>query len=303
MKSNAKKINSCRNGMGLGVKTELIGILFLLPAVASLVFFKYLPLILGVFESFFKIDIVNLPGEFIGFDNYKRAFTDTQFLSSFWHIAKMFIYSLVMNFWCPILLAILVDETRKGKTLFRMGYFIPACTPGIAMTILWKYFWQPDYGLANYLISFLGIDPQLWLNDERLVYFCMHFPGLIISGGMNMLIYLAALQDIPKEHYEAAIVDGAGILQRIRYVMLPALKNVIVLMLTLSIINSLNIMESVLVLTGGGPSNSTQTLYLYAYKVGVNTMDYSYAIAMCTIVFVITLILTIIFNKFTNKED
>lgn len=301
--SKAKIKTADKKEIRLGTRTELVGFLLLLPAVASLVLFKYVPMLLGFFESFFKIDIVNLPGKFFGFDNYIRAFTDKQFIGAFSHNIKFFVYGLIMNFWVPIVLAMLVDETRKGRTLFRLGYFIPACTPAIAMQVLWKYFWQPDYGLANFLIGKFGISPQLWLNDPKLVYFCMMFPGLIICGGMNMVIYLAALQDVPREHYEAAIIDGASILQRVRYVTLPAIKNIVVLMLTLSIIAALNTMENVLVLTGGGPANSTQMLYLYAYQVGVNTMDYSYAMTMCTIVFVITMILTIVFNKMTKSDD
>lgn len=295
--------NGTKKSLKLGTKTEMVGLLLLLPAVASLVIFKYFPVILGIFESFFKMDIVNLPGKFIGFDNYIRAFSDKQFLGAFWHNAKFFIYGLLMHFWLPIILAMLIDETKKGKTFFRLGYFIPACTPAIAMTILWKYFWQPDYGLANFFMTKMGLEPQLWLNDPNLVYFCMSFPGFVICGGMNMVIYLAALQDVPRELYEAAMIDGASIIQRIRYVTLPSIKHIVVLMLTLSIIGSLNSMENVLVTTGGGPSNATQTMYLYAYQVGTNTMDYSYAMTMMTIVFVLTMTLTIIFNRITKEKE
>lgn len=284
-------------------RKELIAVLLIFPAVLSLLLFKYVPIILGVFETFFKMNIVNLPGKFIGFDNYIRAFQDRQFLEAFFHNVKLFCYTLVMNFWVPIALAMLINETRRGRTFFRLAYFIPACTPMIAMTILWKYFWQPDYGLANYLMSCLNLPPQLWLNSEKLVYFCIAFPNLVISGGMNMVIYLAALQDVPNELYEAALIDGAGIKKRIRYVTLPCIKHIIVLMLTLSVINSFNTMENILVLTGGGPANSTQTMLLYAYQQAVNSMDYSYAITMITIVFVVTMTLTVIFNKITSNKD
>ena len=298
------KLNTAKKqSFKLGTMTEIVGLLLLLPALASLIMFKYVPVLLGFFESLFKIDIVHLPGKFTGLDNYIRAFTDFQFLGSFWHNLKFFLYGLVMNFWVPIVLAMLIDETRKGKTVFRLAYFIPACTPGIAMQVLWKYFWQPDYGLANFLVGKLGMSPQLWLNDPKLVYFCMAFPGLIISGGMNMVIYLAALQDVPRDQYEAAVIDGASIFQRLRYITLPGIKHIVVLMLTLSIIGSLNAMEGVLVMTGGGPANATQTMYLYAYQVGVNTMDYSYAMAMSTVIFILTMTLTIVFNKVTKEKD
>lgn len=286
-----------------GIRKEVLGFALLLPAFASILIFKYFPIGLGVFETFFKMNIVKLPGKFIGLDNYIRAFTDTQFLEACMHNIKAFCYSLAMNFWVPILLAMLIDETRRGKTAFRMIYFIPACAPAIAMTVLWKFFWQPDYGLANYILSVFNIPPQMWLNSEAWVYFCMYFPHLIIGGGMNLVIYLAALQDVPQELYEAALVDGVGVCNRIRYITIPCIKHIIILMLTLSIINSFNLMENVMILTGGGPSNSTQTMLLYAYQQATSSMDYSYAMTMTTIIFVVTMTLTVVFNKITREKD
>ncbi len=112
--------------------------------------------------------------------------------------------SLLINFWVPIFLATLINEVRRGKTFMRTMYFIPAVAPGIAMNVLWKYIWQPDYGLANYLLKVLGLPTQKWLNDPMLVKWCMQFPGLVIGGGLTMVIYLAALQDVPEEQHESA---------------------------------------------------------------------------------------------------
>ena len=281
---------------------SIIGIMLLVPALASLIVFKYVPLFMGAFISFFDFDIVNMPGEFVGFENYIRAFSDSKFYASLWHNVKMFAYTLVMNFWPPILLAILINEIKKGRTAFRLAYFIPACAPMIAMTIFWKYFWQPDYGLANYLVGLLGIEPQLWLNDTKLVYFCMHFAGLIICGGMNLVIYLAALQNVPQELYEASVIDGANLVQRLKHITLPQIKDTVALMFMLSLINKVNAMEDIMVFTGGGPAGSTETALLYAYKQGTNSMDYSYAMTMITIVFIIVLILNIINSARSAKE-
>ena len=281
---------------------SIIGIMLLVPALASLIVFKYVPLFMGAFISFFDFDIVNMPGEFVGFENYIRAFSDSKFYASLWHNVKMFAYTLIMNFWPPILLAILINEIKKGRTAFRLAYFIPACAPMIAMTIFWKYFWQPDYGLANYLVGLLGIEPQLWLNDTKLVYFCMHFAGLIICGGMNLVIYLAALQNVPQELYEASVIDGANLVQRLKHITLPQIKDTVALMFMLSLINKVNAMEDIMVFTGGGPAGSTETALLYAYKQGTNSMDYSYAMTMITIVFIIVLILNIINSARSAKE-
>lgn len=285
------------------IKRDLRGIFLLLPALLSILIFSYFPLLLGFFETFFKLNLVKLPGEFVGFDNYIRAFNDHQFIAAFFNNVKVFIYQMLMNFWVPIVLAILVDEVRRGKTLFRLGYFMPACTPAIAMTVLWKFFWQPDYGLANYFLKLLGLPPQLWLNSEKWVYFCMYFPGLIVGGGMIMLIYLAALQDVPQELYEAAMIDGVSIMQRVRYITLPFIKPIIGLTFTLSLIGALNTMENVMILTGGGPAGATQTLLLYAYNKAVNSGDYSYAMTLTTIVFAVIMIITVVLNKAMKEKE
>ena len=287
----------------LAGKNELIAMAFILPALILFVFTKYVPIFMGVFISFFDIDIVNLPGKFCGFDNYIRAISDKMFFSSMWHNIKFLIYSLLMCFWPPIVAAILIDEVRKHKTLLRVLYFIPAVAPGLAMTIIWKYVWNPDYGLANFIIGLFGVEPQAWLNDPNLVYFCMHFSGLIMVGGMNMLIYLAALQEVPKEMYEAAMLDGAGFIQRLRYITFPAIKSNIATMFLLSFTGVFSQLEAVLMWTDGGPFGETETLLSYAYKQATSSLDYSYAITMATIVFVITFVLTAIIQKAVNKID
>ena len=303
MKHSIERNNKIKATGSHAFRKEMIAVLLLLPALVSILLFKYFPMLLGFFETFFQMNIIRLPGKFIVFDNYIRALTDSQFLGAFFHNVKAFCYSLIMNFWVPILLAMLIDEVRGGKTAFRLAYFIPACAPMIAMTVLWKYFWQPDYGLANYLMTTIGISEQMWLNDPKLVYFCIHFPGLVIGGGMNMVIYLAALQDVPRELYEAAFVDGVGVFNRIRYITLPCIKSTIVLLLSLSLINAFNLMENIMVLTGGGPANSTQTMLLYAYQQATNSMDYSYAMTMATIIFAITMTLTVVFNRITREKE
>ncbi len=286
-----------------GMRNEMVAFLFILPPLVLFVLTKYVPILMGMFISFFDIDIVHLPGDFCGFDNYIRAFTDSKFYSSLWHNIKFMIYGLVMGFWPPILAALLIDEVRKGKTIMRVLYFIPAVAPGLAMTIIWKYFWNPDYGFANYLLSLLGMGPRAWLNDPNLVYFCMHFSTLIIVGGMNMLIYLAALQNVPKEQYEAALIDGAGLLKRVRYITLPGIKGIISSMFLLNFTGVFNVLEAVLMWTDGGPYGKTETLLSYAYKQALNSLDYSYAITMATIVFLITFVLTVFVRKLVSKVE
>ncbi|MFV0400241.1 MAG: carbohydrate ABC transporter permease [Oscillospiraceae bacterium] len=272
----------------------MVGWFFLLPAIISFTFFKYYPIILGVFVSFFKVDPVNLPGEFIGFTNYIRAFKDNFFFNAVKNNVEFLLITLLMNFWVPIFLATLINEVRKGKTFMRTMYYIPAVAPGIAMMVLWKFIWQPDYGLANFLMRTLGLPEQLWLNDVSLVKWCMQFPGLVMGGGMNMLIYLAALQDIPEEQHESALLDGAGFFKRIWHISVPQIRPVISTMLVLSFIGAFNSFDNVQVMTGGGPANSTETIVLYAYKQAYTFFDYGYALTLSTIAFLVIFLLTVI---------
>lgn len=282
---------------------RLTALIFLLPAFISFALFKYYPIFVGFFISLFQINIVKLPGTFVGLDNYTRAFKDIVFYQALLHNVQFFFVGLVLNFWPPLFLALLVNEVKKHKTFFRMMYFIPAVAPAIAINVLWKYIWQPDYGLANYILGFFHIAPQLWLNDPGLAMWCMYFPGLVAGGGMNLLIYLAALNSIPEEHYEAALIEGAGFFSKIRYIAVPQILPIIKIMLIFDIISRFNEVGTPFVMTGGGPVGSTETMILYAYKSALNNLDYSYAITLANIVFIIIFIITAVQMKITAQKD
>ncbi|MDR0396417.1 MAG: sugar ABC transporter permease [Oscillospiraceae bacterium] len=276
-----------RGGFGL------IGWVFLLPALISFTLFKYYPILLGVFVSFFKVDIVRMPGTFVGLANYARAFTDHFFATAIKNNIEFLLIGLVMTFWTPILLATLINEVRRGKTILRTMYYIPAIAPGIAMMVLWKFIWQPDYGLANFIMRTLGLKDQLWLNDARLVKWCMSVPGLVMGGGMNMLIYLAALQDIPEEQHESALIDGAGFIKRVTRISLPQIMPIVTTMLVLAVISSFNAFDNVMIMTNGGPSGATETIILYSFKQAYfGNNDYGYALALSTMTFLIIFALT-----------
>jgi len=284
-------------------KTLLVGWLFLLPALISFTLFKYYPIILGVFASLFKVDIVNLPGEFIGLENYARALRDNFFHNALKNNVEFFLIGLVMAFWMPIFLATLINEVRKGKLFLRTVYYLPAIAPGIAMMVLWKYIWQPDYGLANYIMRILGQPHQLWLNDANLVKWCMWFPSLLMGGGMNMLIYLAALQEIPEEQHESALIDGAGFFRRIWNISIPQIRGIISVMFVLSIIYCFNMFDNVQVMTGGGPAGATDTIILYAFRQARTNLDYGYSLSMSTLSFIIVLTLTAIQMHLDRDRD
>jgi multiple sugar transport system permease protein len=268
--------------------------LFLLPGIIVFALFKYYAIFLGVFVTLFDFNIVNPPGVFIGLKNYLQVLKDPEFYNAFRNNVEFLLITLVMNFWVPIVIAVLVNEVRKHKTFFRSIYFIPAIVPTLAIGMVWKFIWQPDYGFANYLLSLVHIAPQLWLNNAMLVKWCMRFPYLVMGGGLNFVIFLAALQEIPEEEMEASLIDGAGYFQRIRYLVLPYLLPVVGIILTLTVIDAFNYFDDVMIMTGGGPAGATETITLFGFLKVYNDTDYSYANTVYTISFVIVLIFTII---------
>lgn len=284
------------------IKGQLVAYAFLAPALIFYIIFKYIPIMEGIFISFFNVNIVDLPGTFVGFDNYIRAFKDVDFWMSLFHNVKFWALGLLFSFWPPLLVAFLINEiSGKGKTTVRLLYYIPAVVPAIAFNVIMKYFWQPDYGLANYIMSILGLPEQLWLNDPKMVYICMTAPGLITAGS-GYLIYLAALKDVPQDLFEASIIDGAGVFTRIFRIALPQMRHIIMLQFIMYMISSVNMIDNVLVMTGGGPAGSTSTAILYAYDQAVDFMDYGYSITMANIIMFIALIMTALQLKFTNKN-
>ncbi|MDR1062123.1 MAG: sugar ABC transporter permease [Clostridiales bacterium] len=282
---------------------NIIGWAFLLPGIVSFCLFKYYPIILGFVVSFFRVEIVRMPGDFIGFENYLRAFRDNFFTSAVMNNVQFLLISLALNFWVPIFLATLINEVRKGKTFIRTMYYIPAIAPGIAMMVLWKYIWQPDYGFANFIMRSLRLPEQLWLNDANLVKWCMQAPGLLMGGGMNMLIYLAALQDIPEEQHESALIDGAGFMRRITRISLPQILPIVSTMLVLAVIGAFNMFDNVKIMTDGGPSGATETIILYSFKQAYTFQDYGYALSLSTTAFFIIFLLTLLQMRLGRDRD
>ena len=278
--------------------------LFLVPAIILYLVSKYYPIFLGVFITFFKFDIMKPPGPFVGFENYITVFSDPDFYLVLRNMLEFLVVIFLLNFWPQIFVAVLVNEVRRNKTFFRAIYFIPAIVPSLAVMVIWKYIWSPDYGLANYLLGAVHLPHNfLWLNDENLVKWCMYFPYLLMAGGMSFVIYLAALQGIPEELYEASFMDGANVFQRIGYVTIPMIKPVIEVMFLLFLVQVANLFNEPLIMTGGGPAGKSETLALFAYKTAMRDSRYSLGLTINTITSVIAFVFAYLQMRFSSKND
>ena len=247
------------------IKSFLVATAFIGPAFVCFAFFKYYTSLQSLYYSFFNYQFNNPPGKFIWFDNYIALFKNPSFYNQLKNTAVLFIFGMAFGFWVPIVQALLLNELGKGKGVYRYLYLIPAGIPSIAMLAVMKYFWDPTGGLANVITDALGLGTHLWLLDEGLVKFSLRFFG-IMGGGVGMLIYFVAINNISESLYEAARIDGASRTQSMFRITLPNMKNIISIQFLLALSGSLLAFDDIFVLTQGGPNRASESIVMGIYN-------------------------------------
>jgi multiple sugar transport system permease protein len=277
-------------------RREMIaGYLFLLPWAIGFVLFVAGPLIASAALSFTAFDVAR-PPRFIGLDNYVNAFaTDDRFLAS---LRLTFIYAIVsvpLALFGSLFLAVLLNQRLRGTSLYRTFFFLPSLTPAVAVAILWTWLLQPDVGLFNYLLSLVGIQGPKWLGSTEWA-----MPSLIVIalwtgiGGNRMMIFLAGLQGVPQELYDAADIDGAGTLQRFRHITLPMISPTMFFNLVLGVIAALKVFTVAFIATQGGPAFSTWFISLHIWSQAFKYLEMGYASALAWLFTLILLALTLV---------
>jgi multiple sugar transport system permease protein len=286
-------------------KEAISAYLFLAPFLVWMVFLMGGPILAAFFLSFCKWDILN-PIQFVGFDNYKTMFfDDPRFWRSMFNTAYFTLLSVPIGMVLSIVVAILMNQKVKGIEAFRTIFYLPSVmAAGVAMAVLWKWIFNADSGLLNYLISILTGLPMSecpkWLASEA-----WSKPALVIMSfwnvGSGMIIYLAGLQGIPTTLYEAAEIDGANKWQQFWTVTLPGLSPVIFFQLIISIVSSFQIFNQVYVMTDGlgGPADSTLVMVLYIYQ-KFKYFQMGYASALAWVLFMVIMLATWIQFKYSK---
>jgi multiple sugar transport system permease protein len=286
------------------VKRAFSGWLVILPAVILFAFFIWVPLLETIRLSLYSTQGINVL-DYVGLDNFKAVLNDPDFIPA---IKNTFLYtgwSLVIGFFIPIIIAMLLNEIVHFKGLFRIGTYLPNVVPGLATVMIWGFFFRPgDTGVLNILLQkTFHIGPQLWLTNPHLTIPLIVLTMTWKSAGSTALIYLAGLQGINPELYEAAAIDGAGIWNRIWHVTLPNIFNLGRTMLVLQIISVFQILYEPLVMTNGGPNDASISIMQLVYRYAFEKFDYSKASAVSLIIAVMLIILTGIYNKLVKHED
>lgn len=278
--------------------------LIMLPGLVLMTFFVWEPLLESIRMSLYKTENVELV-EFVGLDNFISVMGKANFMQALMNTIGYTLWSLVIGFLLPIGLAMLIGETVRGKGFFRTAAYLPNMLPGLAVIILWSAFFSgSDSGVLNILLSKLGIESQTYLTRAEWVKPIIIVISTWKGAGATALIYMAGMASVNPELYEAAVIDGAGVIDRVVHILLPSIKKLASTMLILQIISVFQIMYEPMVLTKGGPDNASlsmmQLMWQYAFG---GAMNYGKASAVSVIVTIILLVLTAVHSYFDRKES
>ena len=271
------------------------GYMFVLPWIIGFLVFTLGPLIFSLITSFTDYSVGN-EMQSVGFANYERLMNDDLYKTAFQNTIYYVIVSVPISIIASISLALLLNSNIPGIKIFRTIYYLPAVVSGVGVTILWMQLLNPNSGLINTLLGYVGIKGPAWLQDPNWTK-----PALILMGvwsvGGNMLIYLSSLKSIPDQLYESAKIDGANWFQRLYKITLPMITPVIFFNLITSIIGAFQIFQSAYIMTNsgtGGPMNSLLFYNVYLWNKAFGSFEMGYAAAMAWILFIIVMILTVI---------
>ncbi len=254
--------------------------LMLAPALLSIALWSYYPLLRGALMAFQSYRIVGESG-WAGLDNFIMVATDSGFWAAWGRTLVYVGITLLLGFLTPVVLALMLVEIPRGKVFFRTLYFLPQLTSALVVTLLWKLMYDPtENGMLNQLLALFGVARQSWLQDPALAMLCCILPGVWAGAGMASLIYVAALQSLPQDYYEAAAIDGAGILRRLRHITIPQILPLMVINFVGAFIAAFQGMGSIFLLTFGGPGDATNVLSLAIWKEAYNNLRFSTATTM-----------------------
>jgi multiple sugar transport system permease protein len=258
---------------------------FLCAALVCFALFSWYPIIRGVLLSFQQVNFVT-PAEWVGWQNFATLFADPLFGIA-WRNTLLFTgMALVIGFAIPFAVAIVLNELRHVKAYFRLVVYLPVMLPPVVVAILWKWFYDPGPGLFNSMLRTVGLPPLAWLNSSDTSMLSLVLVATWAAMGSATLIYLAALQTIPGELYEAAELDGANLWQRLRYVTIPQTRFVLLVMMLMQIVATMQVFTEPYVMTGGGPEDSTVTVLLLLYRYAFTYNDFGTASALSLMLFV-----------------
>jgi multiple sugar transport system permease protein len=274
------------------LKKYMWGYLFLLPAIVIFTLFLWLPIVKGMLYSFYHIDFVK-GDTFVGLDNYRTIFKDPDLWKSIKNTLYYMGLGLIIGFWVPILFALAISEMRVFQGFARVAAYLPYVVPSVVLYGVWRWLYDP-VGPINWVLGKIGIKPIIFMSNPDWSMASIVIMETWQSFGSAMLIYLAAILSVPRDWYEAAEIDGAGIWRRIRHITLPAIRNQILLLLMLQLIATSQAFQTQYAMLDGGPNKATLTYAHLIVNYAFKRFDYGTASALGVLLFFALSILAVI---------
>ena len=282
-------------------RTLMTGLAFTSPWILGFLIFTLYPVAASIYYSFCDYDVISKP-VWIGLMNYKDMVTDNVFWKSLGNTFYYASLSLPLCLVVALLIAVLLNNSVAGRPAFRTFFFLPSLVPQVAIAMIWLWIFNGKFGLLNYALKWLGVEGPNWLADEHWTK-----PSLVLTSlwgvGGSVVIYLAALQDVSRELYESADIDGASAWTKLWHITVPMISPVIYFNLIMGIIGALQVFSGPYIMFGGGGPNRSALFYaVYLYENAFNYFQMGYACAMAWVLFLIILFLTWLATSSTRKH-
>lgn len=285
-------------------KNKMQPYLFLLPALILLSLFLFLPAILSMYYAFTDYYLLTPDKRlFIGFENFIKMFKDPIFIQSIKNIIKFVIFIIPLQIGAALGLALLVNKKRKGNMFFKIAFFSPVVMSLVVVSVLWLYLLNPTEGLINSVLESIGLNPQPFLTSPKQAMYVIVAVSAWQGAGYQMLIFLAGLQNIPNDVYEAAKIDGVTKWKNLTHITLPLLKPTSVLIMFTTLISAFKLIIQPMVMTQGGPMNKTMTPIYYIYQTGFTDRLVGYASTLTLVFGIIIGIVSFLQRRLTEEDE
>ncbi|MEJ9227740.1 sugar ABC transporter permease [Priestia aryabhattai] len=285
-------------------RENVVAYTFLGPALLLLLLFLVIPAIMSVYYAFTDYYLLTPDmRKFVGLDNFINLFKDPIFLKSLVNTLKFVVWVIPLQIGAALGLALLLNKQRKANTFFKVAYFSPVVMSLVVISVLWLYLLNPNEGIINNVLTYFGISAQPFLTSPKQAMFTIVFVSAWQGAGFQMLIFLAGLQNIPGDVYEAAQLDGMNKWQRFIYITLPLLKPTSIFIFITTLIGAFKLLVQPMVMTQGGPVNSTMTVVYYIYQTGFTDRMVGYASSIALLFGTIIGLVTLAQRRLVKEDE
>lgn len=280
-------------------------LLFLLPSAILYLVFVLFPVIQAAYYSLFSWNGLGDLTNFVLVKNYGLAFADKVFLKAVGNNLLIVVLSLLVQLPFALMLALVIGKTLPGRAIFRVIFFMPYILSDVVTGVIWQFIYRPEGGLMNTVLQRVvpGFQPQLWLADPKLVLLSIFLVMVWKYFGLHLVLYVAAIQNIPDEVIDAARIDGSSTFQVVRYITIPLLGSIVRLSIFLSILGSLQYFDLIWIMSNGGPVHASETMATYLMKYGFQSFAMGYGSAIGVIMFATCFVFALMYQRVIMRQD